>query len=199
MTHFSGLPTVTYHLLTRLKRNYTFSPSNYWKRGIINKKQSVLKPLFHTHTHTMDYSSLALPPACTGVDPCNNVACQVAIAETHLITQEEFQGRILDEAGEPKVISAVDMLNIMNGGTCSADVIIFDQNVALSAELNPAPAPEPGKYVAYSYLLFKGILSQGAETFSYYIASGNTGRDVIFQVDFAEQPTRYYDDSQAWP
>lgn len=147
----------------------------------------------------MDYSLFTLPPACDGVNPCTDQGCQRAIADTHIISEQEFQSRILDEAGEPKVIAASDMQRILDAGSCGADVIVFDQNVATNAELSPHPAPQAGGKIAYSYPMLKGILSLQPETFSYYIASGSAGRDVIFKVEFAEEPVRFYDRSQDWP
>jgi hypothetical protein len=56
-----------------------------------------------------------------------------------------------------------------------------------------------GNYINYSFPLFKGILSQSATAFSFYLANGVSGRDVIFKVDFSSQPAEYYDTSTEWP
>ena len=145
-------------------------------------------------------AAAALPPACKGVDPCTDVACQQAIAQTHLITEQEFQSRVIPGAGAPKVLSAADVQGIVDGGVCNRDGIVFDQNVATNAELNPVAGPYNPAFVVYSLPFFKGILSEGPESFSFYLATGgSTGTDVIFSVVFAGQPDRFYDRSEHWP
>lgn len=148
----------------------------------------------------MFHSSQPLPPECNNVNPCTDVVCQRAIADSHEIPESDFQSRILPDAGGPKVLSAGSMQQILSG-TCGTDFIILNQNVRTNQELNPVSAQQSQGMVAYSYPLFKGIFSYGAESFSYYLATGGaTGRDVIFKVTFGEgQPDKYYDFSGETP
>jgi hypothetical protein len=146
-------------------------------------------------------AAAALPSACKGVDPCNDVACQQAIAQTHLITEQEFQSRIIPGAGAPKVLSAVEMQGIVDSGACNKEGILFNQNVLTNAELNPVAGPYDPAFVVYSIPFFKGILSESPESFGFYLATGgSTGTDVIFRVTFlGKEPDRYYDNSESWP
>ena len=145
-------------------------------------------------------AAATLPSACKGADPCNDVACQQAIAQTHLITEQEFQSRIMPGAGAPKVLHAADVQGIIDGGNCSKEGIVFNQNVPTNAELNPMAGPYNPAFVVYSIPFFKGILSESPERFGFYLATGGgTGTDVIFSVTFAGQPDRFYDRSEHWP
>ncbi len=145
-------------------------------------------------------SSGKLPPACNGVDPCNDVACQKAIAQTHEITEQDFQSRIIVSAGPPKVLSAADVLGIIAGGLCGTDGLLLDPNVTINADLNPvAGSPNPNM-VCYSFPFLKGILADGPDSFSFYVATSSSGgNDVVFSVAFAETPVCYYDQSTYWP
>lgn len=145
-------------------------------------------------------ATAALPAACKGVDPCSDVACQQAIAVMHVITEAEFQSRILPDGGAPKVMTGADVQGIVDGGDCSKQGLLFDQTVPNNADLNPIAAAYNPAFVVYSLPFFKGILSESPDTFSFYLASGgSTGTDVIFSVTFAAQPDRFYDGSQLWP
>jgi hypothetical protein len=150
---------------------------------------------------TMDYSSYTLPPECDGVNPCESEACQRAVAVTHQIDQTEFFSRVDTGAGDPKVYTASEMQQILSGGTCANNVIAINQNVSTNDQLNPHAAPAAGGNVAYSYLTFNGILSEQAEVFKFYLAtgSGGVGRDVIFSVEFGAAVERFYDATQTFP
>jgi hypothetical protein len=148
----------------------------------------------------MNYSNSNLPPACNGVDPCTDQACQQAIAATHIISEQEFQNRIIQSAGQPRMLTASDMQDIINAGTCGSDMIVLDQNVEYNADLNPAVSTSAGGLVAYSFPMFKGILSQNPESFSFYLATATEGRDVIFSVSFGGGASdQFYDNSTNWP
>jgi hypothetical protein len=140
-----------------------------------------------------------LPPACDGVEPCTDQECQRAIAQTHIISQQDFLNRIIPQAGPPKVISATNIQDLLDSGNCSKDAITFDATVESNQDLEPIVKSAGGNYICYSFPLFKGILSQSATAFSFYLATGGSGRDVIFKVDFSGQPTEYYDTSNQWP
>src|SRR6476620_8384813 len=105
---------------------------------------------------TMDYSSYNLPPECNGVNPCDSVACQRAVATTHQIQESEFFSRVNGAAGNPKVYTTQQMQQILNVGTCQNSLIAIDQNVATNDQLNPHAAPAANGKIAYSYLTFNG-------------------------------------------
>jgi len=148
----------------------------------------------------MALSSAALPAACTGVDPCTDIACQQAIAQTHEITEQDFQSRIILSAGPPKELSAAEIQGIIDGGLCGTDALLLDPRVPVNAALNPVTGPYNPAVVAYSLPLFKGILSENAERFSFYVATGGSkGRDVIFAVASGGAVDRYFDFSDLWP
>jgi hypothetical protein len=146
------------------------------------------------------HTSMSLPPECDGVNPCTDQSCQRAIARQHEITEAVFQSRLLPDTGAPLTLPAPNIEEIMSTGTCGADAIAFDQNVTLNAELKPIVTSEPGTMVAYSFPLFKGILSMKPTNFNFSLANGGTtGRDVIFSVEFEDDPTQYYDCTSLWP
>jgi hypothetical protein len=147
----------------------------------------------------MNHSMKNLPPACNGVDPCTDLECQRAIAQTHVISEQDFQTRIITQAGPPKVLSATNIQDLLDSGNCSKDAIAFDASVESNQDLDPIVRSAGSNYINYSFPLFKGILSQSATAFSFYLATGGSGRDVIFKVDFSSQPAEYYDISSAWP
>lgn len=140
-----------------------------------------------------------LPPACNGVDPCTDQECQRAIAQTHIISEQDFSSRIIPQAGQPKVLSATNMQDLVDSAHCGKDAIAFDPTVEANQDLQPMVQSVRANYINYSIPLFKGILSNSPTAFSYYLATGASGRDVIFKVDFTNQATQYYDTSTAWP
>ncbi len=120
--------------------------------------------------------------------------------QTHEITEQDFQSRIIASAGAPKVLSAADIQSIIDGGLCGTDGLLLDPNVASNAELNPVAAPPAPNMVCYSFPFLKGILTETPETFSFYVATGGaSGKDVIFSVALAGATQQFFDCSDHWP
>ncbi|MBS1614539.1 MAG: hypothetical protein JST06_00290 [Bacteroidetes bacterium] len=143
---------------------------------------------------------LAIPPSCKGVDPCTNVACQQALVKEHEITETDFQSRLIQSAGAPKVMTATEIQSIMDGGTCGTDGLRFDQNVQTNAELNPIAAPYDPAFVYYSFPFLKGVFLDNPDSFSFYLATGGSlGRDVIFSVTYLNATMSFFDCSNHWP
>lgn len=139
------------------------------------------------------YESRDLPAPCQQPGACNDPECQRLIAASHRISEQEFLDRTVPPgAHDGKVISAREIRGLLAGVDCSLLHIAIDTNVPTNDDIRLDLVHSD--IVTYSIAMFRGILQDDPDDFSFFKGvKANGDDDILFSVSFPDNPVRFYD------